>query len=72
MSGILDTKTGVTCPFCGSTVQVLLRDFKNGRVVHCPHGHIIKLNDQGRGLEKLDQATRKLERSLQQLKRRLR
>ncbi len=72
MSGVLGSRVEVPCPVCGHPIRVTLGDIQSGRTVFCPSGHQVKLSEEGNGIRRVDQAMKDLERTIQQVKRRLR
>jgi hypothetical protein len=62
-----DTKVGVPCPECERTIQVRLRDIQSRRVVTCPGGHQVRLQEEGHGIRDADRAMRDLEREFKKL-----
>jgi hypothetical protein len=64
VSGLLDSKISVSCPTCGRSIAVRLRDVQAQRRVRCAVGHQVQLKEQGHGLQGADRAMRDLERTL--------
>ena len=67
MADFTDTKMEVSCPECGRTIRIRLRDIQNKRVVTCPGGHRVQLEEEGHGIRDADRAMRDLERKLKKL-----
>jgi hypothetical protein len=67
MTSFSDAKVDVSCPECGRSIRVRLRDIKHGRLVTCAGGHRVQLEEQGHGIRDADRAVRDLERSLEKL-----
>jgi hypothetical protein len=66
---VSDSKVDVPCPDCDRPITVRLRDISAGRTVSCPVGHRVKLVEEGDGIRQVDQAERKLNRTIDKLNR---
>lgn len=69
MSNFLNERFPVTCPNCGSTFNVKLRDVRNESTVRCPKGHLVRLLDEGNGVKQADKEFAGFERDMKRLER---
>jgi hypothetical protein len=67
MAGFTDQRIDVPCPQCERTIRVRLRDIQQQRLVTCPGGHQVRLEEQGHGIRDMDRAMRDLDRQLKRL-----
>ena len=72
MDALLRSKVDIECPICQRRISVTLGDVQQGRLVHCPGGHSVRLEEKGDGLKQAERSLKDFERSLKNLNRRLR
>jgi hypothetical protein len=70
MFKINDQKGALSCPRCGRRHQIKLGDFNRARIIECPCGDSLMMNDPKGDLKKIDNALKKLDQTFKKFGRR--